>query len=56
MLPPVDGKANAALLRFLSAKLGVAKKQIELCSGAASRDKRVFVSGVTIEQIKNLLS
>ena len=54
--PPVDGKANAALLRFLAAKLGVAKKQIELCSGAASRDKRVFVSGVTIEQIKNLLS
>ena len=54
--PPVDGKSNAALLRFLASKLGVAKKQIELCSGAASRDKRVFVSGVTIEQIKNLLS
>lgn len=54
--PPVDGKANAALLRFLAAKLGVAKRQIELCSGASSRDKRVFVSGMTIEQIKDLLS
>lgn len=54
--PPVDGKANAALLKFLSAKLGIAKRQIELCSGASSRDKRVFVSGMTIEQIKDLLS
>ena len=54
--PPVDGKANAALLKFLSAKLSIAKRQIELCSGASSRDKRVFVSGMTIEQIKDLLS
>ena len=53
--PPVDGKANAALLRFLAGKLGVPKRQIELCSGASSRDKRVFVSGSTIEQVKKLL-
>ena len=53
--PPVDGKANAALLRFLAGKLGIPKRQIELCSGASSRDKRVFVSGLTIEQIKSLL-
>ena len=54
--PPVDGKANSALLRFLSERLGVSKRQIELCSGASSRNKRVFVSGVTIEQIKDRLS
>ena len=54
--PPVDGKANAALLRFLAGKLGVPKKDVELCSGAASRDKRVFVSGVTVEKIIELLS
>ena len=53
---PVDGKANAALLRFLAGKLGVPKKDVELCSGAASRDKRVFVSGVTVEKIIELLS
>ena len=53
--PPVDGKANAALLRFLAGKLGIPKRQIELCSGASSRDKRVFVSGLTIEQVKSLL-
>ena len=54
--PPVEGKANAALLRFLSGKLGIPRKNIELCSGASSRDKRVFVSGVTIEQAEERLS
>jgi uncharacterized protein (TIGR00251 family) len=54
--PPVDGKANAALQRFLSGKLGVPKKNVELCSGASSRDKRVFVSGITIEQAEERLS
>lgn len=48
--PPVDGKANAALLRFLAGKLGLPKKNVELCSGASSRDKRVFAAGITIEQ------
>jgi uncharacterized protein (TIGR00251 family) len=54
--PPVDGKANAALLRFLADRLGVPKKNIELCSGASSRDKRVFAAGVTVEQILDRLS
>lgn len=54
--PPVDGKANAALQRFLAGVLGVPKKNIELCSGASSRDKRVFVSGVTLEQAVERLS
>ena len=53
--PPVDGKANAALLRFLSGKLGIPRKNIELCSGASSRDKRVFVAGITIEQAEERL-
>ena len=54
--PPVDGKANAALQRFLAEKLGIPKKNITLCSGAASRDKRVFAAGITIEQAEKLLS
>ena len=54
--PPVDGKANAALIRFLADRLSIPKKNIEICSGASSRDKRVFVSGMTIEQIQDLLS
>ena len=54
--PPVDGKANAALQRFLAEKLGIPKKNITLCSGMTSRDKRVFAAGITIEQAEKLLS
>lgn len=53
--PPVDGKANSALLRFLADTLGVPQAGVELCAGASSRDKKVFVAGLTPEQIERLL-
>ena len=43
--PPVDGKANAALLAFLAKACGVSKSSVELVSGDTSRAKRVRVSG-----------
>ncbi len=45
--PPVDGKANAAMIAFLILKFGVAKSQIELVSGDKSRRKRLRISGVS---------
>ena len=53
--PPVDGKANSALLRFLAGALGVPQAGLELCSGASSRDKKVFVAGLTLERTEELL-
>ena len=53
--PPVDGKANSALLRFLADTLKVPQANLELCAGASSRDKKVFVAGLTPEQIEQLL-
>ena len=41
--PPVDGRANEALLRFLGEKLGVRQAALRLTAGAASRDKSVAV-------------
>ena len=53
--PPVDGKANAALIKFLSKKLGVPRANITLLSGDTSRDKRLAIEGLTMEAIiKNL--
>ena len=37
--PPVDGKANAALIDWAAAAFGVPKKQVELLHGAAGRQK-----------------
>lgn len=41
--PPVDGKANAHLIKFLAKHFGVAKSDIEIVSGALSREKRLRI-------------
>ena len=41
--PPVEGKANAELLRFLAAAFGVAQRAVLLLRGEASRQKTVQV-------------
>ncbi len=38
--PPVDGKANRALIAWLAKLLGVRKDAVVLIAGASSRDKR----------------
>jgi len=45
--PPVDGKANECLIRYLAETLGIAKSSIELVGGATSRAKRVRIGGVS---------
>jgi uncharacterized protein (TIGR00251 family) len=45
--PPVEGKANEALARCLGRALGVPPSAVRVVRGAAGRDKRVAVAGVT---------
>lgn len=49
--PPVDGKANEALLNWLAKALGVRRANLKLLSGQSSRDKRVSVNGVTALEV-----
>ncbi len=42
--PPVDGKANAALIDWAAVAFGVPKKQVELLHGATGRQKVLGVS------------
>jgi uncharacterized protein (TIGR00251 family) len=44
--PPVDGKANDALVRFIAETLGVARAQVEIVGGPASKRKTVRLAGV----------
>lgn len=37
--PPVDGKANSALIEILAKHLGIPKSRISQVSGLTSRDK-----------------
>lgn len=41
----IDGRANAALVEFIAARLGVAKRDVMIEAGASSRRKRVRVIG-----------
>jgi uncharacterized protein (TIGR00251 family) len=42
--PPVDGKANAELLRFLSEAFGVPQRAVTLVRGETSRRKTVTIT------------
>ena len=41
--PPVDGKANEALIELLSKEFDVPKRDIEITKGATSRNKTVII-------------
>ena len=52
--PPVDGKANAALVAFLAKTCGVPRSAVALVSGETSRSKRVRLQGVDAATLKAL--
>lgn len=51
----VDGKANAAFLRYLSEVLDLPKKAVTLESGERSREKRVRIEGLEPEEVRRRL-
>lgn len=52
--PPVDGRANEALRRFLAECLNVPASAVKIAAGEHSRTKRVEIFGVTPDQIRAL--
>jgi len=53
--PPVEGRANQALLRFLAEVLEVRPGQVALVSGERSRHKVVRISGLAPEELRRRL-
>ena len=53
--PPVEGKANAALVEFLAEVLGVRRANVEIVAGETSRRKIVRVCGVEVEAVREKL-
>lgn len=45
--PPVDGRANEAVVKAIADVLGVPGADVTVASGQTARRKRLFVSGVT---------
>lgn len=53
--PPVDGKANAALIKFLAGLLNVGQAQVEILAGHSARTKVVRVRGIRAQQLHAVL-
>ena len=50
---PVDGAANAALLRLLAAAIGVAPSRLRIVSGESARTKVVEIDDVAPESLRS---
>lgn len=53
--PAVEGKANAALRRFLSKELKIAERQIVLEHGHKSREKIIRIDGLSEREVRSRL-
>ncbi len=53
--PPVDDKANKAVILFLADFFQIPQKEIRLCFGRKSRRKQLAVSGLGEEEIRRLV-
>ena len=54
--PPVEGAANAALIEFLSDTFSIPRTRVQLLAGAASRNKRVLLSGCFSSSVRSILN
>ncbi len=53
--PPVDGRANEALLRFLAKSLGLPIRAVTLVRGGSSRAKTVDIEGMDLDAVSRVL-
>jgi uncharacterized protein len=54
--PPVEGRANEALIAFLAETFGIPKRSVEIVSGERLRSKVFLLRGVTIQQARSKLA
>jgi uncharacterized protein len=54
--PPVDGRANAALIRLLAGRLNVPKSAVRIVAGEKSRTKRVEISSARRSELIEMLN
>ena len=53
--PPVEGKANEALLRFLATSFDLSPSQVEILKGHHSREKVLRLSGIDLSLVTQRL-
>ena len=53
--PPVDGAANAELIKVLARRLKISKSAVEITSGQTSKRKQIRINGITRAALLNLI-
>ncbi len=53
---PEKGKANKAVIKILSQRLGIKSSDMQIISGQTARDKKVFIKNITAEDLYKLMS
>jgi uncharacterized protein (TIGR00251 family) len=53
--PPVDGKANQAVVEYLAGLFRVAKSSVVIVAGETGRNKQIAIRGITAEQVRRAL-
>jgi len=48
--PPVDGAANAELIKVLAKTFSVSKSEVEIVGGQTSKTKRIKIANLTAEK------
>lgn len=54
--PPVDGKANEALIAFLAELLNIPRAKVTLIAGQTSRSKTLRITGKSAAEVEAALS
>ena len=53
--PPVEGRANEALVEFLAEYFSIVRSRVAPVSGQSSRSKVFLLKGVTVERARSVL-
>ncbi len=54
--PPVEGKANEAVIEFFADFFAIPRSSVSIASGETSRNKVVRVTGISIQRARELLA
>jgi uncharacterized protein len=53
--PPVDGAANAELIKVLAKKFGVSKSDVAIVRGETSKNKRIKIENLSLSKFKEAI-